>query len=119
MDVHLLTIEGLEPIGDAWTITPRVPLRSLVKRGPKMMMPMPGEKVELRLPDGRVMTAIIASFGIDVWKDSEGQIFTNADPAGPSLTLTITGHPEIGSAPAGTEVWLSNARLGRTEKPDQ
>lgn len=110
MDYHLLTIEELQPLGNAWSVRPRVSLRRFVARGPKLMMPMPGEEVELRLPDGRVTTATIASFGVDVWTDGEGNMYTDSNPAAPMLTLTITGSEEVGAAPAGTEVWLTNAR---------
>jgi hypothetical protein len=73
-------------------------------------MPMAGEELELRLPDGQVMTAHIRSFGIDAWRDSEGALYTTSEPADPSLTLTITCDSGVDVVPQGTEIWLPNAR---------
>src|SRR5579859_6837997 len=111
MRIHLLTVEATEQSGEIWKIAPLVPMRSLRKHGPGLMMPMRGEEVELRLPDGHIMTAHIAMFGIDAWKDSEGNLFINTDPSDPSLTLTITCPPTVTDVPPGTEIWLSNARF--------
>jgi hypothetical protein len=105
-----MTAEGAQQFGQAWRITPTVPLRDLIERGPTLMMPMAGEEVELRLPDGHVMMAHIASFGIDAWKDSEGNLYTNSDPSDPSLTLTITCDADVTDIPSGTEIWLPNAK---------
>jgi hypothetical protein len=110
MRFHLVTVEGAQQSGETWRIAPSVPLRSLMERGPTLMMPMAGEDIELRLPDGRVMKAKIASFGIDAWKDSEGRLYTNTDPTDPALTLTITCNANVAEVPGGTEIWLPNAR---------
>lgn len=106
MRFHLLTSEGAQRIDDVWQIAPSVPLHNLPST---LMMPMTGDEIELRLPDGRVITAHIASFGVDVWKDSEGNFYTNSDFSDPSLTLTITCDADLEEMPPGTEVWLSNA----------
>jgi hypothetical protein len=110
MRFHLLTVEETQQLGETWRIAPSVPLRRLVERGPTLVMPMTGEEIELRLPDGQVMTAHIAAFGVDAWKDSEGNLYLNTDPADVSLTLTITCDAPVEVVPPGTEVWLGNAR---------
>ena len=112
MRFHLVTVEEAQQFGKTWRIMPSMLLRSLLERAPKLMMPMAGEEIELRLPDGRVTTALISSFGVDAWKDSEGNLHINTDPSDPSLTLTITGISDIGEVPPGTEIWMSNARIG-------
>lgn len=111
MQIHLVTVEGAEQSGDEWEITPLVPLRSLGQHGPGFMMPMAGDDLELRLPDGNVRTARIASFGVSVWKDSEGNFFMNTDPADPFLSLYITCDSDVGEVPPGTEIWLSDAKF--------
>jgi len=110
MRFYLMTVEGTQQFGEKWRIAPTVLLRSLVERGPTLMMPMAGEEIELRLPVGRVMTAYISSFGIDSWKDSEGNFYTYSDPSDPSLTLTIRCDSDVEEVPSGTEIWLPNAR---------
>ena len=110
MRIHLLTIDMAQQFGQVWKITPSVRLRSLLERGPTLKMPMAGDEIELVLPDGQTITAFIASFGIDAWKDSEGNLYVNSDPADPSLTLTIMCESDLGGAPPGTEIWLRNAR---------
>ncbi len=112
MRFHLLTVEGSQQFGETWRITPSVPLRSLLERGPTLMMPMAGEEIELRLPDGHVMPALIASFGVNAWEDSDGNLYSSSDPSDPSLTLTITCSSEVREVPPGTEIWLTNARSG-------
>jgi hypothetical protein len=110
MRFHLVTVDSAQPFGATWLIVPSVPLRTLLERGLTVMMPMPGEEIELRLPDGQIVTAHIASFGIDAWQDSEGNLYTNSDPSDPSLTLTIRCGPNLAEVPTGTEIWLPNAR---------
>jgi hypothetical protein len=112
MRFHLVTATRAQQLGAAWKIAPSVALQSLVERGRGMigmMMPMPGERLDLHLPDGREITASIVSFGLEVWKDAEGDLYTAADPSSPSLTLVITGDPRLEDVPAGTEVWLRDA----------
>lgn len=108
MRFHLLTVEGTQQSGEEWRIAPLVPLRNLA---PHMMMPMAGDEVELRLPGGDVLAARIAGFGIDVWKDDEGNFWATSDLSDPSLTLTIICSPDVAEVPAGTEIWLPNAKL--------
>jgi hypothetical protein len=110
MRLYLLTVEGTERSGDSLTFAPKVRLRGFGEHVPNLMMPMTGDEVELRLPDGSVKTARIASFGLDVWKDSEGNLYTDMDPSDPYLTLTIAGDDAIGEVPPGTEIWLPDAR---------
>lgn len=113
MRFHLMTVEGAQQFGETWKIAPSVPLQSFLERAPKLMMPMAGEELELRLSDERVAPARIASFGVDAWKDSDGNLCVNTDPSGGFyLTLTITGISDASEVAPRTEIWLSNARLG-------
>lgn len=110
MRFYLVTVESTQYVGDRWIVAPLAPIRSLKERGPSLLMPMSGEELELHLPDGPVISARIASFGIDMWRDSEGNLYTNTDPTDPSLTLTISCNSEVSEVPPGTEIWLKNAR---------
>jgi hypothetical protein len=110
MRFHLLTVAGAERDGATWRIAPPVALRSLMERGPALMVPLPGAEVELRTPEGRVITAHVASFGIDAWQDSAGNLYISSSPADPLLTLTLTCGAEVAALPPGTEVWLPSAR---------
>lgn len=106
MRFHLVTVEEARQDGETWTIAPLVPLQSLPS---SMMMPMAGDEIELHLPDGRVVPAVVAGFGVDVWSDGDGNFYTNSDLSDPSLTLTITCASDVEEVPPGTEVWLTNA----------
>jgi hypothetical protein len=110
MRFHLVTATGAQRLGNAWKIEPTISLQSLIERGPGMMMPMPGEQLDLHLPDGSRTTACISSFGVEAWKDAEGNLYTASDPSSPSLTLIITGDPSLADVPAGTDIWLSDAK---------
>jgi hypothetical protein len=110
MRFYLLTVEEARKSGETWRIMPDAPLRTLVERGPKLIMPMTGEELELRLPYGQILAAHIANFGLGVWQDSEGNLHTDSDPSDPALTLTITCDSNVAEIPAGTEIWLPNAK---------
>jgi hypothetical protein len=110
MRFYLLTVEEARKSGETWRIMPDVPLRTLIERGPKLMMPMMGEELELLLPDGQIMTTRIASFGVGVWADGEGNFYTDRDPSDPALTLALTCDSHVDEIPVGTEVWLPNAK---------
>jgi hypothetical protein len=110
MRFYLLTVEEARKSGETWRIMPDVPLRRLIERGPKLMMPMMEEEIELLLPDGQVMPARIASFGVGVWEDSKGNFYTDREPSDPALTLTLTCDSHVDEIPVWTEVWLPNAK---------
>lgn len=111
MQIHLLTIEEMEQDGDEWTLTPTVPLDSLSVYGSTFMMPMAGDALELHYPDGRVVSSRIVSFGVSVWRDSDGAFYMPSDPAEPALTLTISGDSRLADLTPGVEVWLSDAKF--------
>lgn len=110
MRLYLVTVEGTQKFDKTWQIAPLVSLRSLIKRGPNLLMPMAGDEVELELPDGQVVLARVESFGVEAWRDSEGNFHTNMDPSDPYLTLTIACDADLDEIPPGTEIWQSNAR---------
>ena len=110
MRFHLVTVEGAQQFEDMWTIEPLVRLESLSENGPALMMPMADDEIELSLPDGQVVAGHIVSFGMSVWQDSEGNFYTNVDPADPSLTLTIRCDSSLAAVPPGTEIWLPHAK---------
>lgn len=111
MKIHLLTIEGIEQYGDEWTCAPTVPMDSLSEYGPTFMMPMAGDELELRYPDGRVVAARIVSFGVSVWRDSDDAFYMPTDPAEPALTLTVSNDSSLADLIPGAEVWLSEAKF--------
>lgn len=108
MRVHLVTVESVERFGEQWRIAPLIPLGSLPKN---IMMPMKGDEVELRLPDGGMKSGHIVGFGMGAWKGSDGKFYTNVDPYDPDLTLTITGDADLTELPPGTEIWLPDAKF--------
>lgn len=109
MYCYLLTVESSSQSGTDLQVLPRVPALGLGKRAPGLMMPMSGDGLELRLPDGRVQHARVGSFGLELWRNEDGNLYTTSDPSNPLLTLTITG-AHVEDVPPGTEVWLSEAK---------
>jgi len=108
---HLLTVDHSHPTGFGLQVAPTVRLRRLVDDSPGTMKPMPGDPIELRLPDGQVQAAVIGQFGIDGWKGGDGHFYTASDPADPQLTLAIRDAGP-GDVPAGTEIWLPGREGG-------
>ena len=114
MQVYLLTVEGIaESYEGKFRLTPRVLLQSLARN---IIMPMPGDPLELRLPHGRLLQASVAGFGIDAWRDAEGNLLIDTDPANPELSLTITG-VELADILPGTEIWLSQPKFQADNEP--
>jgi hypothetical protein len=108
--LYLLTVENSYQFGAQLQILPRVPLSSLVERAKDLLGPQPGEGLELRLPDGSVRQATIGSFGIEGWRRGDG-IYTANDPSDPVFTLNIAGDLQPNNVPAGTQVWLAEAKF--------
>ncbi|GCE09152.1 hypothetical protein [Dictyobacter aurantiacus] len=114
MQVYLLTVEGIADANEGrFRLTPRVLLRNLPNT---IIIPMPEDPLELRLPDERLLQARVASFGIDAWRDAEGNLLIDTDPANPELSLTITGIEWSDILP-GTEIWLLEPKFHAGGKP--
>ena len=114
MQVYLLTFEGIaDSYEGKFRLTPRVLLRSLASN---IIMPMPDDPLELRLPNGRTLQARVAGFGIDAWRDAEGNFLIDTNPANPELSLTVTG-VELPDILPGTEIWLSEPKFQVGNKP--
>jgi hypothetical protein len=107
MRAYLLTVESSSQTGNLVRVLPTVPIQRLPA---DMYVPMRGDELELHLPDGRVQRTSIGGFGVELWRDEEGNFWTTSDPAHPVLTLTIAGDLRAEDVPPGTEVWLSEAR---------
>lgn len=108
--LYLFTVESSYQFGTQLQVLPRVPLSSLVERAKDLIGPQPGEELELRLPDGSVRQATIGSFGIEGWRRGGG-IYTASDPSDPVFTLNIAGDLLPGDVPAGTQIWLAEAKF--------
>jgi hypothetical protein len=112
MPAYLLTVESAQRVGELVRVLPAVPIRLLIDQQPGMLMPMPGDPLELRLPDGRTRSVPLGVFGVETWTGDDGALYTTSDPADPVLTLRIDGDVQPDEVPAGTEVWLSEPGYG-------
>lgn len=111
MQFYLLTVESSSQSGAQVQVLPRVPLQDLIKRSPAgMLMPVNGDKLELRLPNGDVRPAVIESFGVELWRGEDDRFYATSNPSDPVLTLTIAGGLRPEDVPPGTKIWLSEAR---------
>jgi hypothetical protein len=108
MSFYLLTAESSRRFGSEVQVMPTIRLKDLIEQAPDLMAPMPGDALELRLPDGEILIAAVARFGIEAW-ELDGKLQTYSDPSDPVLTLSIA---DLGSdrVPVGTEVWLAEPR---------
>lgn len=104
MSYHLVTVESIEQTAHGLRVVPRIPVQRLASDRPDSTVPMSGDPLELRLPDGTVRPASVALFGIDAWSDGDAY-YIDTDPDDPELSLTIA-LPAPDDLPAGTEVWL-------------
>jgi hypothetical protein len=105
MSVHLLTVESAEPVGGNLQVRPKVSISALAGAHPDLTVPMPGDTVQMRLPDGSQRNAFVASFGIEMF-ERDGYLYTDSPPDDPQMTLSLTGDLGPEDVPAGTEIWL-------------
>jgi hypothetical protein len=110
MPAYLLTVESAERLGELVRVLPAVPIRRLIEQQPGMLMPMPGDPLELRLPGGETRSVPLGVFGVETRESGDGALYTTSDPADPVLTLRIGGEVRPDEVPAGTEVWLAQPR---------
>jgi len=110
MCFYLLTVESSSQSEFGLQVLPHVSLHSLSEHDPGLLMPMAGDELELRLPDGRVQRALVGHFGIEMWRHEDGHFYTISDPSNPAATLTIAGGFHTEDVPPGTEIWLSEAK---------
>jgi hypothetical protein len=109
MPFHLMTVEETHRFGPTLQVLPRIPVKELRERAGNLVVPMAGDPLELRLPEGPMAHASVYTFGIEMW-EVDGRLLTNSNPADPELTLTIQGTTLPEELPLGTEVWLAEPR---------
>ncbi len=109
MSTYLVTVERAQRMGSVLQVLPRIRLAELATREPDLMMPMPGDGLWLRFPDGSSRTALVGLFGIEAWQ-GPGGLVTSSDPRDPEVTLSIAGDLQPAEVPSGTQVWLTAPR---------
>ncbi len=109
MPHYLLTVESVRGAGSNVGVLPAVSIASLIGREPDLIVPMPGDALELRLPSGTIRHASVASFGVESFLQ-DGALYTASDPSDPAFTLYLAGDlaGSLGpdDIPPGTEIWL-------------
>jgi hypothetical protein len=108
----LVIVERAQRMGSLLQVLPRIPLKELIAREPGIMMPMPGDGLWLRFPDGSNRTAVLGLFGVEAWQ-TDGGLLTSSDPQDPVLTLSIAGDLRPEDVPPGTQVWLTDPQYQR------
>ena len=106
MPRYLLTVETTERLGADLKVTPPVSVKELIERDPDFPLPLTGDALRLRLPDGRAVGGTVASFGVEAI-ERDGRLYAPGDPSDAALTLTI-GARDVDDLPAGTEIWLDD-----------
>src|SRR5579859_2666812 len=81
MYFYLLTVESSSQSGPHLQVLPPVPVSNLIERAKGLLMPMAGDELELRLPDGRIQHALVGHFGIEVLHSEEGHFYTICAPS--------------------------------------
>lgn len=111
MAYHLLTVDHSHAVGGGVQLAPTVRLQRLVEDGPPgSTMPMRGDPVRLRLPDGETRQATILAFGLDGCQ-KDGYFYTASNPQDPQMTLSLRDLSAV-DLPTDTEVWLPEQPQG-------
>jgi hypothetical protein len=103
MKTFLLVVASVEEPGNGVRLSPGL-FRADIEARPGINSMMQGAALELRRPDGSVMTTHLIIYGASVWKQPDGSFHYYGDPKDPEIKLTIEG--TIADVPPGTEVWL-------------
>lgn len=105
MPYRLLNVEDAVRTRNGLRVEPGIRLRSLLKRIPDQDVPLPGDLLEIRFPDGGEDRAQVAAFG---WEglDPGGPRYLNTDPTDPKFSLVIAGDLSPLAVPRGSEIWL-------------
>jgi hypothetical protein len=102
--VKLLAVTEAMETGSILRLLPTVDGMEQKRRHPHMKVPMPGDVVESRLPDGSRRTAVIEVFGLEL-TEVDGELFSATDPSDFQLTLRLR-ELKAAEVPPGTEVWI-------------
>ncbi|WP_141726655.1 hypothetical protein, partial [Actinacidiphila rubida] len=81
MPYYLLTVESSRRSGFGHQVEPTVSIIELASRVNDLDVPLPGDRLLLRLPDGGTWTAPLAQFGIEAWRGDDGKAHSRSDPA--------------------------------------
>ncbi len=100
----MVTIQGLEASRLGWRAVPPVRLRDLGYPD-DCRITMPGDALLVRRPDGSVLAGTVGMWGVDAWRDADGNLMITCDPDDPEVSVTIAGIDEADLL-AGSEVWI-------------
>ncbi|HEV2633795.1 MAG TPA: hypothetical protein VGX23_01540 [Actinocrinis sp.] len=106
MPYRLLNVEDAVRTSNGLKVEPGVRLRALLGRIPDEDVPVPGDLLEIRFPDGGEDRAQVAAFGWEGFDAGGGKLYLNTDPSDPRFSLTIAGDLQPTAVPRGSEIWL-------------
>jgi hypothetical protein len=102
---RLLNVEDAVRTRNGLRVEPGIRLRALLRRISDQDVPLPGDLLEIRFPDGGENRVHVAAFG---WEglESGGAMYLNPDPTDPKFNLVIAGDLSPTAVPRGSEIWL-------------
>jgi len=102
---RLLNVEDAVRTRNGLRVEPGIRLRALLRRISDQDVPLPGDLLEIRFPDGGENRVQVAAFG---WEglESGGAMYLNTDPTDPKFNLVIAGDLSPIAVPRGSEIWL-------------
>ncbi|WP_144127913.1 hypothetical protein [Catellatospora sichuanensis] len=107
--LHMVTIAGLAHSDYGWRVLPAVKLRDLAYPA-GCRVSMRGDILQVRRPDGSVLTGTVGMWGVDAWQDADGNLVISSDPADPEVSVTVADLAESDLVP-GSEVWIETYRM--------
>jgi hypothetical protein len=101
----LLTVKAVDADGQGLRLSPGIRL-SQTKDRPAIGTMMQGAPLELRRPDGSVISTTLVTYGVSVWRGDDGAMYMHDDPADAEIKLNLPADLSLDEIPVGTEVWL-------------
>ena len=117
MPYRLLNVEDAVRTRNGLKVEPGVRLRALLGRISDEDVPLPGDLLEIRFPDGGEDRAQVAAFGWEGLEAGGGLVPLHTDPTDPKFSLVIAGDLPPTAVPRGSEIWLIDHGPARRWNP--
>ncbi|MEY9887136.1 hypothetical protein ABIA35_004670 [Catenulispora sp. MAP12-49] len=108
MPYHLLTVSSSRRSGSWLYLYPTLAIKELAARVADDQVPVQGDILLLRFPNGQTFQAPLADFAMET-ELRDGKYVVRHDPADPEFTVVVAIDDKSPEVPVGTEVSLDDS----------
>jgi len=103
MPTYLLTIREVRRVNAGIQLLPGIRIGEASEHVKSMKQ---GSRLEMRLPDGRVVQNMLLSYGVPVERNAAGGFIYRGNPDDAEIVLLLPAETRDDDVVTGTEVWL-------------